>query len=203
MTNQNSKLATLFTIVLMLAAVSSQAAELDASYAWTTAGSVGIVHGGDINMSGESARLTVRMPDGTTIIRYNISATNGLVGEIRNNQTLRLDVKFRDTGERARVRVFVKESSMTGSSTTLVAFDSDDVLNQTSSPFAFRVASADMAEGLDAELDFPPTVDSLEVWLTKRGRGSAAAFGGASLKATNANDGVAPDRPASRIQRSR
>jgi hypothetical protein len=201
MTNQHSKLATLFTLIFMLAAVSSQAAELDANYAWTTAGSVGIVQGGNISLSRDNARLTAGMPDGTTIIQYNISATNGLVGPIRANQTLRLDVKFRDTGERSRVRVFVKESSMTGSSTTLLAFDSDDVQAQLVHPYTLRVGSVETAEGQTIGLDFQHNVYYLEVWLTKRGRGSAAAFGGASLKATSYEPG--PDRPASRIQRSR
>jgi hypothetical protein len=187
MTNTNSKLATLFTLALVLAAGSSQAADLDDKHAWTTPGSVGIVESGEVKLHLGMANVTAAMPDGTTILRYNIAATDGLVGNIRSNQALRLDVKFRDAGDHARVRAFVMEGSMSDSNTAILAsFDSDLVAADGTPPHQFRLAAAPMVEGRRAELDFQNNVYYLEVWLTKIGSSRIGpGFGGASLCVAN------------------
>jgi hypothetical protein len=61
MTNTNSKLAALFTLALVLAAGSSQAADLDDKHAWTTPGSVGIVESGEVNLHLGMANVTAAM----------------------------------------------------------------------------------------------------------------------------------------------
>jgi hypothetical protein len=183
MTNRNSKLAAAAAITLMLAGVSSQAAETDSNAAWTSGGSVGIVESGDVNLRLGMASLTPGMADGTTILRYNISATDGLVAQLRHSQALQLDVLHRDGGSHARVQVFVKRASMIASRvSTLCAFDSDDYAVEDAGSFRLHTESAPELESQPLEFDFQNNVYYLEVWLTKDGSGIGPAFGGAMIK---------------------
>ncbi len=164
---------------LMLAAASlGHAEDLDVRSAWTTAGSVGIVESGDVTLRGGVARLTIGSPDGTAMIRYNIAATDAVVGVLNSGETLQLNVAFRDAGANAQVRAFVKEIALDSAKTrTLYAFDSDDREDRASG--AYRIAAEQMP---GIELDFQRNAYYLEVWLTKLSRGIGPAFVGASLK---------------------
>ena len=187
MKNRNSKLAAIFSLTLVLAAVSSHAADSDDG-PWTTAGSVGTVESGPVRFFQGMANISTLMPEGTTVIRYNISATGAVIGDIRSNQALRLDAKIRVPGDHARVRAFVMESSLSnGSNSTLVAFDSHEAeLRDDLLPHEYQVVMAPLAEGLQ-DLDFQNNVYYLEVWLTKDGAGLGPGFGGASLRIVNAS----------------
>jgi hypothetical protein len=120
--------------ILALAAVAicvttlSYAADLDCRHAWTTIGAAGVI---DENDKDEvkldlSAQYRPEAPAGSAILRYNISATDGLVGSMPKDGTMRLQVSLKDEGASERVRVFLRKNALGGSGgRTLMLLDSN------------------------------------------------------------------------------
>ena len=76
---------------------------------WTSVGSVGALEDtdvGEVNFSDGLAEIAFVAPDTTlSTLRYNIPALAGLKG----NKSMLWNVRFRDTGANARVRLFLRK----------------------------------------------------------------------------------------------
>ena len=174
MRNRNAVFAIVFAIVLGATSLGHAG---DA--AWTCAGSTGVPDEADaanVKMTGAVVRYANQAPIGSATVRYNITATDGLM----SGDSLKLKISFRDTSGGERVEVFIREVDLDGSrlGTTIVSFDSDEL----ESEGGFRSVTQKI-EGM--KLDFEDNAYCLEVILSKSSQGGrGAAFLGASLSAT-------------------
>lgn len=92
---------------------------------WTSIGSAGIVDEGSVNlvdfMNGE-ARIRSNAAAGSTLtLRYNLVALAG----VETASSFNWQVRFRDNGGAARVRLYLRRYNSNGTTSTLATFDSD------------------------------------------------------------------------------
>jgi len=106
---RNSILA--FFAIAIGAATLSHATDLDGRHAWTTTGSSASASMDDLKKLrlSTSAQYLEEAEAGIAILRYNISATDALVGAMPDSGAWRLRVSFRDNGFKERVQVFLKK----------------------------------------------------------------------------------------------
>lgn len=116
-----SKRTRLALLALALAGLAGAAQAV----AWTSVGSVGALEDtdvGEVNFSDGLAEIAFVAPDSTlSTLRYNIPALAGLKG----NKSMLWNVRFRDTGTDARVRLFLRKYRLDGTTQSIDVFDSD------------------------------------------------------------------------------
>lgn len=144
---------------------------------WTTIGSAGVVDEADAGlvdfMNGE-ARMRADAPAGSVLnIRYNIVALEGFEGL---NQ-VSWQARFRDNGNGARVRLFLRQYNKTGTTSQLEIFDS----NAYGSAVGYQLQGK--CTGVDWDFDNGPFY--IEAELTKSTDGGAPALGLMTLTNTN------------------
>ena len=70
-------------------------------------------------------------PAGSVIVRYCVSPTDALVGNLGADDDLTLQVSFRDAGPGERVRVFLMKNSLRSThNQAVMAFDSDTLVTR-------------------------------------------------------------------------
>lgn len=99
---------------------------------WTSVGSVGALEDadvGEVDFSDGLAAISNAANDVTlSTLRYNIPALAGLKG----SKSMLWNVRFRDTGADARVRLFLRKYRFDGSTQGIDTFDSDAYLGNIS-----------------------------------------------------------------------
>jgi hypothetical protein len=144
---------------------------------WTTVGSAGTVDEADTRlvdfMNGE-ARMLATAPAGSVLnIRYNVTSLEGFQG--LNQVAWR--ARFRDNGNGARVRLFLRQYNATGPTSTLATFDSNS--------YAAQVGYQTQTACIGVDWDFEDGPFYIEAELTKSADGGMPALGLTTL--TNAN----------------
>ena len=168
------------TAFVLGAGTLGQAADLDPAHAWTVVGSTGTVDPRDADrvvMRRNLVTTSAAARRGSVTIRYNIQATDALVGSMPAGDLWNLKVAFRDSGPSERVRAFLIGQSLGGGRPDVVlSFDSDDYNDR-----AQAAPRMEIVETSGVELDFEENAYRLVVILTKYGPRAAPAFTGASL----------------------
>lgn len=172
-----SKMFLSISIVLMAltASATTISAQGPPSKSWTTVGSAGTVNKGDENKVVYSngtvafpevgtqltaARRGLQLQTVTAVIRYNVTAVDGLFFE--PGAKLCMATRFRDDGARARVVLRLIEFNITsGVTTTRLTFDSNNVAPQAN--FQPNSASTDFNA-----FDFSQNAYYVEAVLTKQ-----------------------------------
>ena len=144
---------------------------------WTTTGSAGVVDEADVDLvdfSAGEARMVAGAPVGSVLnLRYNIVSLESFQGF---NQVAWL-TRFRDSGNGARVRLFLRQYNTTGTTSTLATFDS----NAFGSSAAYQTQI--LCTAVDWDFEHGPFY--IEAELTKLDEGGQPALG--LVKLTNAN----------------
>lgn len=178
--NKSSALQAVLIAIVLGTTTLAYAEDLDVRHAWTSIGSFGMP---DTKDAAEVKRvrgyvtLDSELPQASAMIRYNISATDALVGTMATADAFELKVACTDSGDNERVRVFLVERALSGErapsgaprNNVLLSFDSD----------SDGTEAAKRATGI--ELDFEHNTYHLAVLLSKDGEGSGPWFLGASL----------------------
>jgi hypothetical protein len=177
--NRNLTMPTITTRTLRLGALALALAAAGVAQAnpWTTIGSAGTVDEADTSLAdlinGE-ARMLAAAPAGSVLnIRYNITSLEGFQG--LNQVAWR--ARFRDNGNGARVRLFLRQYNATGTTSTLATFDSNG--------YAAQVSYQTQTACIGVDWDFEDGPFYIEAELTKSADGGMPALGLTTL--TNAN----------------
>jgi hypothetical protein len=146
--------------VLLLGVVVGSVSVTAAQAPWTSVGSAGTVDEANLaifNTSGPQVRILGTAPlPASLVIRYNVVAVDGVLGG-----SGALTARFRDTGVDSRVLAVLRQVNFTtGSTTTLLALDSDDFAPSPD-------LQAQEVESCAIELDFGSNAYFIEVTLSK------------------------------------
>jgi hypothetical protein len=170
----------ILTAIVMFAATLSHSGDLDKRHTWTTIGSAGTPDEsdlGDVSMNNGVVSLNPGAPAGSAaVIRYNITATDALVGDM-SGRPCRLKVAYRDAGSNGSVKVFVMQTAVGRQpARAILSFDSDAHDGRASSQIRRSTVEA-MGQGFD----FEQSSYYLAVVLEQDAQGLSPAFVGASL----------------------
>lgn len=167
MNTQTLKKTISFGLSLMLTLMSALALPVQAQNpkSWTAAASAGVVDEGDLDDvslgSGGLAQLnTGDAPNAQAIIRYNVTATEGLFV----TGYPRMRARFVDSGVNSQVIVSLRRVHLTtGASSTLLQIDSNDYAASN----AFQTQATGQCDGANFSFDFTNYAYYVEVTLTR------------------------------------
>lgn len=144
---------------------------------WSTIGSGGAVDDDDldiVDLAAGEVRVAAAAPAGSVAnVRYNIVSLEGFSGL----QQVYWEVRFRDNGPDAQVRLSLRQYNKTGSTSNLALFDSND--HPASGSYQNRT------ECIGLTWDFNNGPFYIEAELIKSGVGGAPALGIVMLTNTN------------------